>query len=1201
MRLKSIELSGFKTFATKSEFSFAEEVTVIVGPNGSGKSNIADAVRWVLGEQSYKMLRGKKTADMIFSGSDERSPAGMATATITFDNSEEWLPIDFSEVSITRRAYRDGKNEYLINGQQVLLRDINELLAQSGLAERTYTIIGQGLVDAALALKAEERRGLFEEAAGIGLYRSRREEAEKRLEKTWRNLERVEDILAELKPRLRSLERQASRSEKHARVKEDLQVLMREWYGYHWYRIQEELQRAAEAEKLLRMDLGTARKKQAELDQKLSENQSQVQGLRARLNSWHRELSQQHAEREEITRELAVSRERIRSLQNQHQDLQLDIERLTEQEKIYQERVEKTRQETDRLAEELEQADQKVEGIQGKIDGRQAERTRLRKELENTQQSISALEKSMSRAQARQEERLEQIEKRNRQIGSASSAVLQAQEVLREQQGFLEEVEENLESVSAARQKAEEQLESLRQEIQSAEDSREQLKEKRSRLETSLSRTQAQLEVLQQAEDKLAGYANGARLVLKEARSGKLAGTLGALSSYLEVEERLERPIAAALGDYLDAVVVEGEQTSQQALELLLARTTRGALLPLQALAPPDRVVPLGNIPGLIGNAAELVKVPPKLRPAVDLLLGRVLIVEDRTQVKRALKDQPVETRAVTLEGEVFHLTGQILAGNEGRPSTLSRSRQRRTWEERLDETRKELEEASREQNLIERGLEELQKKEAARRETLEGRKREEEAVRQAHRKAVLDLDQARQRVEWQESQQSNLEDEIRQGEEEVKKLSAEVQRIGEEITSLVQKEESLKRSAAQISLAEERQELAHWETRQAVARRALSDARTRLEERETALQELSAELNDSRDQLKSFQDEKEWLEGKQDELEEAEGAIEVEIKQLEELISSTEVKLETAEGGQGELRSAEAQARKTLNQAERAFAQAEVRHTRAQDKLEAVQDRISEDLGLVELDYAEDVSGPTPLPLEGYVEKLPRMDQVSEDLGETIKEKRAQLRRLGAINPEARKEYRKVKQRFEFMTEQLSDLRKAESDIKEVIAELELLMEREFRKTFDAVAVKFREIFTRLFGGGEGRLVLSDPEDLSRTGVDIEARLPGRRTQGLSLLSGGERSLTAAALIFSLLKISPTPFCVLDEVDAMLDESNVARYRNLLRELSSETQFIVITHNRNTVQVADIIYGITMGEDSTSQVLSLKLEEVEEIIEERV
>jgi chromosome segregation protein len=271
---------------------------------------------------------------------------------------------------------------------------------------------------------------------------------------------------------------------------------------------------------------------------------------------------------------------------------------------------------------------------------------------------------------------------------------------------------------------------------------------------------------------------------------------------------------------------------------------------------------------------------------------------------------------------------------------------------------------------------------------------------------------------------------------------------------------------------------------------------------------------------------------------------------------------------------------------------------TRNREKLESIQERIKEDIGLVELIYNKGISGPTPLPLEGYVEKLPVIEEISPDLGSTIREQRAQLRRLGAINPEAQHEYREVNERHEFLTEQLSDLRKAEADLKEIIAELDVLMEREFRKTFNAVAREFREIFTQLFGGGKGQLVLTEQDDLTGSGVDIHVRLPGRRTQGLSLLSGGERSLIAAALIFSLLKISPTPFCVLDEVDAMLDESNVARYRKILRELSSDTQFIVITHNRNTVQVADVIYGIIMSEDSSSQVLSLKLDEVDEVID---
>ena len=299
MLLKSLELQGYKTFAGKTAFEFAGNITCIVGPNGSGKSNIADSIRWVLGEQSYRLLRGKKTDDMIFAGSEQRPRASMASSTIVFDNSNGWLPIDFSEVSITRRAYRDSNNEYLLNGQRVRLKDIAELLGNSGLSERTYTIIGQGLVDATLALKADERRLLFEEAAGIGLYRARREEAHKRLETTFRNLERVEDILAELKPRLRSLERQARRAEQYDQVKVDLQVLLREFYGYHWYQAQHELTEARAKCQGSRIAADAVRQEQTELDQKLTTYRDTIQGLRARLGSWHREMSTLHNQREE--------------------------------------------------------------------------------------------------------------------------------------------------------------------------------------------------------------------------------------------------------------------------------------------------------------------------------------------------------------------------------------------------------------------------------------------------------------------------------------------------------------------------------------------------------------------------------------------------------------------------------------------------------------------------------------------------------------------------------------------------------------------------------------------------------------------------------------------------------------------------------------------------------------------------------------
>src|SRR4030066_851961 len=320
-RLKSFELHGYKTFASRNEFVCADGITAIVGPNGSGKSNIADALRWVLGEQSYGLLRGKKTEDMIFSGSENRPRAGMASATIVFDNSDGWLPIDFSEVGITRRAYRDGDNEYLLNGQRVRLKDVSEVLAKSGLAERTYSIICQGLVDAALALKAEERRRLFEEAAGIGLHRARREEAIKRLDTTRRNLERVHDILAELQPRLRSLERQAKRAQEYNQMKVDLKVVLRDWYGYHWHKAQAELVEAQIAAKQQEESLSQVQSSQQDLDQKLSDYRSQISELRVKLNDWHKDLTSLHQRRETLSRQQAVNSERSRLLLLQGEQL----------------------------------------------------------------------------------------------------------------------------------------------------------------------------------------------------------------------------------------------------------------------------------------------------------------------------------------------------------------------------------------------------------------------------------------------------------------------------------------------------------------------------------------------------------------------------------------------------------------------------------------------------------------------------------------------------------------------------------------------------------------------------------------------------------------------------------------------------------------------------------------------------------------
>lgn len=1198
MRLKSIELNGFKTFATKTNFEFANETTVIVGPNGSGKSNIADAVRWVLGEQSYKLLRGKRTLDMIFSGSDQRPRAGMASATIVFDNSEGWLPIDFSEVTITRRAYRDGKNEYLINGQQVLLRDIYELLGQSGLAERTYTIVGQGLVDAALSLKAEERRMLFEEAAGIGLYRSRKADAERRLDKTHRNLDRVEDILSELRPRLRSLQKQAVRAEQYNQVKADLRVMLQEWYGYHWARVQENLNAARNLEAKHKAELEKARETQAKFDRELSENQSKVQSQRSRLNTWHRELAEHHNQKENISRKRAVAEERIRALEKRIQDFKTDQIRLDEEDQLARDRYEKAEEELNAAQANLEEYQQKGEVARKSLVDKQTQMTALENEATEAKDKLHEASNQQIRLRSQLSDRTGQLERKQARLDSADNLIKTAESNYDQIHDQYIALKKEFDQASQAMEKVEAELAIAEEDRADGEKVRLDLYNELAQTKTQYSQWVAELNVLEQADQKLTGYAEGAKLLLTRSRAGKLQGALGTLSNFLEVPEELERPIAAVLGDFLDAIVLERGRDSEKALELLLHETTKGVLLPLNRLVTLERPKFDQNIPGLIGIAADLVKTPPKYRPVVELLLGRVIILENKDDLKRVLRDQPPGSKAVTLQGEVYHATGEIIAGNESQSGVLARSRQRKSWQDKISEASTQVENLEESLTQVDEKLAEISQTEKDLKEEFGSAKAGLSSIDSKFREITIENNSAERQVEWEKAQRLSLVNEITSDEKEIHRLRGELEKTQTDIHLAEERVSKLSGDLRGFSLDEEREQLAHWETQVAVARRALDDINQRLIERQNSSQEASQRLEENRLQQDDNEEQIASLSEETGFLEDGETTIQNEISELRSLIDETDAELSRDEAEQKELQGQEAQARRVLNQAERSYAQADINLARNREKLESIQERIREDIGLVELEYREDISGPTPLPFDGYVQKLPIVKSISKDLGSTIREQRAQLRRLGAVNPEAQSEYQEVSQRHEFLTEQLSDLRKAEADLKEVIAELDVLMERDFRKTFDAVAIEFKDIFTQLFGGGKGQLVLSDPEDLTGSGVDINVRLPGRRMQGLSLLSGGERSLIAAALIFSLLRISPTPFCVLDEVDAMLDESNVARFRKLVRELSSKTQVIIITHNRNTVEVADVIYGIIMSEDSSSQVLSLKLDEVDEVIE---
>ncbi|MBW6471658.1 MAG: chromosome segregation protein SMC [Anaerolineaceae bacterium] len=1192
-RLKSLELQGYKTFATKTIFEFPGKITAIVGPNGSGKSNIADSIRWVLGEQSYRLLRGRKTEDMIFAGSEGRSRAGMASSTITFNNEDGWLPIDFSEVSVTRRAYRDGQNEYLLNGQRIRLRDIQELLGQSGLAERTYTLIGQGLVDSALSIRADERRKFFEEAAGIGLYRSRREDSLNRLDQTRHNLERVTDILSELEPRLRSLDRQTRRFLEYKTLQADLQVLLRIWYGYHWNNAQKDLSQSRQVLQEREIHLNKVKNNYEKIEKQFSEIRNQISSKRIVLNELHSQSSTQHLELEKIIRDLAVLEERQRSLNDQEYNQNYDLVRLEEEIKSKESYLENLEAEYQKLTQEVNEARTNLDEAQIALNERLNVRGKVESALQKNRRALIENETKSVEAKAKLNELAERI---NNLKLSLEKLRLEEQDIQKE----LKEKEKDLEKSKKDLFAVEKSIEIIKKNalvyLTKKQDIDKKLQEKRNilnKLQSEVIKLNAQYEALIQAEKTLSGFNQGAKNLMNAHRSGKFSGQYQPLSEVLNVPSELETAIAAALGEFLDSIVLLDKSDPSFAIQYLAKGDQgRAILLPLQWLKN-EKEQKLPSINGLVGRASELVKFDHHYQPVVQNLLGNTIIVDTHENATKALGEIPSHTRLVTLNGEVFQGNGIVFAGKETRSSIIARPRQKQELEMVIQETQERFKSLEAEVVDLERELATLNQDYN---QITQGEQKSNQELQQSQKLVNLrnlDFEKLRQRKQWVDNQIKSLEQQLANSHESESITKNLLQEIVKKIETQRKECDVLRAELNEIPIDDFQSNVGHWKTNLAVVERATNEAKKRLQENRTNIDQnrqrfksIHRRLEDFKNALLEIDDERAIKKAKEAELKD-------EIEKIRQHILPTENELRVLEKTFDKLQEEISNAQQTVTIGERYLTQGQLDYSRNKDVLENLRRHIEEDFGLVSFEYSSSITGPNPLPFDGLVEQLPIVTEIEPNLEENINRQRAQMRRIGPINPEAEEEYRSVKERFEFLSEQVEDLKKADQDLRQVIAELDELMQREFKKTFDAVALEFKDLFTRLFGGGSAKLYLTDEENFNNTGIEIEARLPGRREQGLSLLSGGERSLTAVALIFSLLRVSPPPFCVLDEVDAALDEANVGRFCDLLSELGKSIQFIVITHNRNTVQAADVIYGITMGRDSSSQIISLRLDEV--------
>ncbi len=1214
MYLKKLSVQGFKSFANRTTFDFSHGVTAVVGPNGSGKSNVTDAIRWVLGEQSVRLLRAKRQDDVIFSGARDRKAVGMAEVLLTLDNEDRWLPLDFAEVEIGRRVYRSGESEYLLNGSRVRLRDISDLLMKGDVGQNSYTIMGQGLVDEVLSMSADERRVFVDEAADVKRFRTRIKEAQDRLGATRENLAHVEVVVGEIEPRLTQLSRQAERAIEHAKLSSELAELLHTYYGQRWHDAQNNLVRARAA-----LDQSSAEDVTAV--QRVEQVREQLRTLSDEIRKRRETIARKEARTSELDQRLkateqamALDRERLSMVQGRKGELAREIEQLeAERESLGEVDLSEGRRGSE-IAGEAEKAKEEAAIARQALDIAEREYTTIRSRLQEMRDGAEADER---RARALEHE-AEGSERRFLDLDrEAQNYFMRRKTLLMELNSYgrrfadlnavLVEAQSRFDEVQTISDQARLRLRRVSDEVRVYEDTNKaELRE--------LDQLEGRLDALRRVHAEHDGVAAGTRSVLLLGQAlidgippGSLGeppeihGILGLLSRQIRVPPGLEFAISAALEQRLHAIVVETEAQAIAAIDTLQRRRAgRAQFLPLDGIR---HVYPvnMSKEKGVLGIAAKLVRCEAKFRPLIDTLLGRVIVCEDvatgQRMVRRALGS------VVTLDGTYIEPNGVISGGATGaEEGQFTRQNELDELPAKIDELKKRTEISAQQlfagrqtidqlaarANDADATYEQLRRQTAQataglskekdrlhrlRRDMEQLRARQREAVRereQRERNSAAAAEQARQMRMRRDERRATipaLEDDMR--------------------TTLARRDESLR------AVSEAGSRVASIEGE----RKALQALR---EQHERSLQRLSGQINERKVRARNHEQDGAAIEERLAKL-----ALELQEIQAAQASSGDDGapdhdelrRLETHERSvQDDLNAAQAsllavQRRRLELEAEVARWSESLTNLRMEMEREGLApDRTGTVVPIDQALASEETFDPSlPAPLQGAA---------TVELEETrirIEDLRKRIRRLGTINEEAPEDYRETRERYDYLKEQLADLEAAQAQLREAIAQLNEEIRTRFVAAFAVVNKSFTEYFQSFFGGGTAQLLMTNPENPAETGIDIEASPPGKRLRSLTLLSGGERSLTAVALLFALLTVNPAPFVVLDEVDAALDEANVGRFTQSLKVLSEKTQFIMVTHNRRSVEVANNIYGVSMNLDGISKVLSLRLGDVPE------
>ncbi len=1187
MKLKKLELYGFKSFAQRTEIVFDEGITGIVGPNGSGKSNIGDAVRWVLGEQSAKTLRGASMSDVIFNGTQKRKPLSYCEVSLVFDNDDHALAMEAAEVMVTRRVYRNGESEYYLNRTACRLKDVVDLFRDTGIGKEGYSIIGQGRIDEILSRKSEDRRQVFEEAAGIVKFKARKEEADKKLQRTLENLERVDDILDELTKRLKPLEEQS----RNARVYLELSTELKD-LDLNLFLIRSDRARARLSE--LESELLTVQTILADTESNLTDKTTRRDETQNRIDQLEEAITKARTELMECAEHVHESQKKISALQSRRETRSENRQRIVREQEEAQERLAEIEKDHVRIQADVEKqhsliadAEQILRATQEAAEKAQAKEKEADAALEaqkaavidqmNRLSDVRNDKTRLNTMQAQMETRLTEIEE--------SSGALQEQEAaLRE---ALIAVEKQLETENQHQQQCQEKLAQARQASDEADAAYANLRADVEKQSADMQAAASRHNVLTEMTRDMEGYNMAVRRAMTYAKQRGLTGVKGVLAQLMTVPQAYETAIDMALGAAQQNIVTDTEETAKELINYLRQnRLGRATFLPMSAIRGKTLYGNERNalkLPGCLGVASELVQCAPEYRGIVENLLGRTVIADNLDHGIPIMRAGNHAFRLVTLEGDVMHSGGSMTGGSaQSKVSNLlSRERELKELTAKLQTGRAELDKCRQELTQRQQTAQEKRQKVS---DAVNALHQQEIAVarEQARRESVFaDLNTHLQRM--QETEQARVQ--LHQSLEDIRQQleTIEHQRTGAQGDQSAMEQKTIE---MQNALVKARAEASAENDRLMVRTLQLSDLRhglSDLERDEAHAQQDQAQIlreQERREQLLHEMDELDAIDENDMKREEAESARrQKEQLRQESAAQAIEQRRSQAQSDLRDILSDMENLHEAYNRDSEKLHKTELAKARIEGDQKNLQNRIWD---TYKLTYAG-------------AEEFRRTPFDEKESDRRAAELQGQIRALGTVNVGAVEEYAETKARVDDLTAQQQDLKRAEMDLRELIERLLIQMRSTFVENFSKMQGYFAETFTRLFGGGHAELKLMDPDDPLNCGIEVNAQPPGKKLQLLSLLSGGERALTAIAILFAMLKLKPTPFCILDEIEAALDDANIGYYADYLKEYSKGTQFIVVTHRKGTMERCNSLFGVAMEEQGVSRMVSVSLQDYQE------